>query len=104
MLLLGLGEFAGPVVDALGVQPDTHGAFFLIVGLVVPRPVMTGRKVRCDLAQALLPPGRIGVTLGRIVPPPGNRIQSLGIDRGQGAGGSVFAAAGQPFRQSGLAT
>jgi hypothetical protein len=71
LLLFGGGELPGPVVDALGVQPDPEDPFVPVVGLVDPRPLVAGGQVGSDLSQSLLPPGCVGIAFGRIARQPG---------------------------------
>lgn len=56
---LDRGHLPGAVIDVLGVQPHAERPFSLVLGLVVPRPVVPGSQVSGHLAQALLPPGLI---------------------------------------------
>ena len=48
-LLLAWIQLAGPVVDALGVQPDAQHTFCLVAGFVVPGPLVACGQVRRDL-------------------------------------------------------
>ena len=97
--LLGLVQLPGSVVDALDVQPHTQYPFCLVVSLVVPRPVIAGRPVDRDFSQALLPARSIISLPCRWPAPTRDDIESLSIDRGEGALCCFLAAMVQPSRQ-----
>jgi hypothetical protein len=61
---------------------------------------MARGQVGCDLGQALLPAGLVGVTLCGIVSPVRNGKQCQRIGGGKGAVVCILAAPDQPYRQS----